>query len=144
MARIAMTTAASGTISLPHVDHVGSLIRPARLMEAWRSCEAGTVSEEELRAIQDECVREVVAVQQEIGLQVVTDGEFRRAAWSRGFLSAVDGFGMERSELTFRDNLAGNFVAADNRDWLARKMTPDQIAEAQRMAREWMEKHPPQ
>lgn len=100
-----MTTAASGTTSLPHVDHVGSLIRPARLMEAWRSCEAGTVSEEELRAIQDECIREVVAVQQEIGLQVVTDGEFRRAAWSRGLLSAVDGFAMERSELTFRDGL---------------------------------------
>jgi 5-methyltetrahydropteroyltriglutamate--homocysteine methyltransferase len=88
---------------LPHADHVGSLIRPPALMEAWRAAEAGTVSEEALRVVQDEAIRAVVAMQESLGLDVVTDGEFRRGGWSRGFLEAVGAFTFQPSKLTFRN-----------------------------------------
>lgn len=88
---------------LPHVDHVGSLIRPPDLMAAWRRWEEGAQTWEELRAVQDEAIRAVVDRQQDIGLTVVTDGEFRRGGWSRGFLDAVGAFTFAPSKLTFRN-----------------------------------------
>ena len=49
------------------------------------------------------CVREVVAMQERIGLQAVTDGEFRRRSWSAGFIDAVEGFGLRDGTLGFRN-----------------------------------------
>ena len=89
--------------AIKHIDHVGSLIRPQELSKAWYAREEDRIPEDELREIQDECIRDIVAEQESIGLDVVTDGEFRRAGWSRGFLSAIEGFGMEASELQFKD-----------------------------------------
>lgn len=86
-----------------HVDHVGSLLRPAALMEAWFAEEDGKITTEALQAVQDEAIRDVVALQEEIGLEYITDGEFRRGGWSRGFLVAVDGFEFQPSKLTFRN-----------------------------------------
>ena len=74
------------------VDHVGSLKRPPDLMQTWRDWEAGKAEFEQLRAIQDHAIRDVISMQEALGLPVVTDGEFRRGGWSRGFLSAVEGF----------------------------------------------------
>ncbi len=88
---------------LPHADHVGSLIRPRALMEAWHAAQDGKGSADELRAVQDEAIRDVVAMQEALGLEVVTDGEFRRGGWSRGFLDAVGAFSFEPSKLTFRN-----------------------------------------
>lgn len=85
------------------VDHVGSLKRPPELMQAWRDWEAGRVGLDALREAQDRVIRDVVAMQQDLGLPVVTDGEFRRGGWSRGFLSAVEGFDFRASRLTFRN-----------------------------------------
>ena len=96
--------AAVGNLNeMPRVDHVGSLIRPDNLIQSWRSWEDGKLPQDELKAVQDECIRAVVALQQDIGLQLVTDGEFRRAGWQRGFMSAVDGFDFERSDFLFKD-----------------------------------------
>lgn len=89
--------------SRPRVDHVGSLIRPPDLVRAWREWEAGDRSADSLKAVQDEAIRDVVRLQEDIGLQVVTDGEFRRGGWSRGFLEAVGAFGFRPSKLTFRN-----------------------------------------
>ena len=55
------------------------------------------------RAVQDECVREVVRFQEALGLPSVTDGEFRRRGWSAGLIDAVEGFGFREGSLGFRD-----------------------------------------
>jgi 5-methyltetrahydropteroyltriglutamate--homocysteine methyltransferase len=85
------------------VDHVGSLKRPADLMQTWRDWEGGKADFEQLRAIQDRAIRDVVGMQEALGLPVVTDGEFRRGGWSRGFLGAVEGFEFRASKLVFRN-----------------------------------------
>lgn len=86
-----------------HVDHVGSLVRPPELMECWRAHEDGKASADELRAVQDAAIRDVVKLQEDCGLAVVTDGEFRRGGWSRGFLEATGAFGFMPSKLIFRN-----------------------------------------
>ena len=75
-----------------HADHVGSLLRPARLLEARAQAAAGEISGVQLRAVEDECIRDVVALQENAGLQVVTDGEFRRTYWHFDFFEGFDGF----------------------------------------------------
>jgi 5-methyltetrahydropteroyltriglutamate--homocysteine methyltransferase len=94
---------ASSRVPTNAVDHVGSLKRPPDLVQTWRDWEAGKVDFDALRDVQDRAIREVVAMQENLGLPVVTDGEFRRGGWSRGFLSAVDGFEFRASKLTFRN-----------------------------------------
>ena len=67
-------------------DHVGSLLRPRRLLQARDDHAAGRISDEELRAVEDDAIRDVVAMQQDVGLQSATDGEFRRASWHMDFI----------------------------------------------------------
>ncbi|HEX2198708.1 MAG TPA: 5-methyltetrahydropteroyltriglutamate--homocysteine S-methyltransferase [Burkholderiales bacterium] len=85
------------------VEHVGSFVRPQRLLEAVRGRKSDKVTASELKRVQDECVREIVAFQESVGLPSVTDGEFRRRSWSAGFIDAVEGFGLRDGTLTFRD-----------------------------------------
>ena len=59
-------------------DQVGSLLRPAELKAAIEGHQQGKVSAQELRAIEDRSIRDVVKLQEETGIPVVTDGEFRR------------------------------------------------------------------
>ncbi|MGH8667819.1 MAG: 5-methyltetrahydropteroyltriglutamate--homocysteine S-methyltransferase [Burkholderiales bacterium] len=94
------------------VEHVGSFVRPQRLLEAVRSHKAGSLDENELGKIQDQAVREVVAFQESLGLPSITDGEFRRRSWSAGFIDAVEGFGLRDGTLTFRDESRVIGVAA--------------------------------
>jgi 5-methyltetrahydropteroyltriglutamate--homocysteine methyltransferase len=84
--------------------HVGSFLRPERLLAAAREARAGTLAAGRFHAVQDESVREVVALQEGLGFRSVTDGEFRRRGWSAGFIDAVDGFGLRESTLGFRDD----------------------------------------
>jgi 5-methyltetrahydropteroyltriglutamate--homocysteine methyltransferase len=86
------------------VDHVGSLKRPPELVQAWRDWEAGNLPFEQLHGVQDKMITEAVAMQERLGLPIVSDGEFRRGGWSRGFLNAVDGFEFRGSKLTFRND----------------------------------------
>ncbi len=72
-------------------DHVGSLLRPAALKAARAQREKGEISAEELKAVEDREIVEVIRKQEEIGLESVTDGEFRRAFWNYDFLSRLDG-----------------------------------------------------
>ena len=72
-------------------DHVGSLLRPLELMRARGEHQAGRLSTEELRGAEDEAIRGVVRMQQEVGLQAVTDGEFRRGSWHMDFLYQIGG-----------------------------------------------------
>jgi 5-methyltetrahydropteroyltriglutamate--homocysteine methyltransferase len=86
------------------VDHVGSLKRPPELVQAWRAWEEGKLPFEQLQRVQDETIRDAVAMQEKLGLPIVTDGEFRRGGWSRGFLNAVEGFEFRGSKLVFRND----------------------------------------
>ena len=71
-------------------DHVGSMIRPENLVAARLGNEAGAVSKEELLRVQHECIREVVKMQKDLGLRVVTDGEFNRQSWQSDFLLKIE------------------------------------------------------
>jgi 5-methyltetrahydropteroyltriglutamate--homocysteine methyltransferase len=86
------------------VDHVGSLKRPPELVQAWRAWEDGKLPMEQLQKVQDDTIRDAVAMQEKLGLPIVTDGEFRRGGWSRGFLNAVEGFEFRGSKLVFRND----------------------------------------
>ena len=72
-------------------DHVGSLLRPKELLQAREGHKAGRVSAAELRQAEDKAIREAVALQEELGLHGVTDGEFRRGSWHMDFLYQVGG-----------------------------------------------------
>jgi 5-methyltetrahydropteroyltriglutamate--homocysteine methyltransferase len=74
-------------------DHVGSFLRPDRLQAARADHAAGTITGEQLRAVEDDAVREVVALQQAVGLRSVTDGEFRRHSWHMDFIYQIGGIG---------------------------------------------------
>jgi 5-methyltetrahydropteroyltriglutamate--homocysteine methyltransferase len=82
-------------------DHVGSLIRPPRLIEARKAAAAGTLTLDALRVIEDDCIREAVAMQERIGLQSITDGEMRRRTFRDLFFESVEGFSKERIDNSF-------------------------------------------
>ena len=72
-------------------DHVGSLLRPPALLEARDKRERGEIDDAQLRAVEDRCIRDVVKMQEDIGLQAVTDGEYRRKLWNVDFVRKFDG-----------------------------------------------------
>jgi 5-methyltetrahydropteroyltriglutamate--homocysteine methyltransferase len=72
-------------------DHVGSLLRPASLLQAREEFAAGKITADELRAVEDTAITEVVRAQEEVGLRTATDGEFRRASWHMDFIYQLGG-----------------------------------------------------
>ncbi len=72
-------------------DHVGSLLRPPDLLRAREEHAEGRIDADELRGIEDEAIRDVVKLQEAVGLRAVTDGEFRRASWHMDFIYQLDG-----------------------------------------------------
>ncbi|HEV7132586.1 MAG TPA: 5-methyltetrahydropteroyltriglutamate--homocysteine S-methyltransferase [Gaiellaceae bacterium] len=83
-------------------DHVGSLLRPAALLKARDDFAAGTIDAAELRAIEDDAIREAVKLQEDAGLQAATDGELRRASWHMDFIYQLDGITKEAGDMTVR------------------------------------------
>jgi len=72
-------------------DHVGSLLRPPELLEAREDQKNGRITAADLRRIEDQAIREVVRRQEDLGLEGITDGEFRRSSWHMDFLYQVGG-----------------------------------------------------
>src|SRR6266550_9477373 len=72
-------------------DHVGSLLRPASLKAAREKRAQGEIGAAELKAVEDREIERVIKKQEEVGLQAVTDGEFRRSWWHLDFLWGLDG-----------------------------------------------------
>ena len=72
-------------------DQVGSLLRPPELVQARARFRKNEITANELKAIEDSCVREAVAKQEAIGLQSITDGEMRRDWWHLDFMTRLDG-----------------------------------------------------
>ena len=72
-------------------DHVGSLLRPPELARARAEHKAGRLSSTDLRKAEDVAIRDVVKMQEELGLAGITDGEFRRSSWHMDFLYQIGG-----------------------------------------------------
>ncbi|MBI3710072.1 MAG: 5-methyltetrahydropteroyltriglutamate--homocysteine S-methyltransferase [Proteobacteria bacterium] len=72
-------------------DHVGSLLRPKEVLQARDGHKQGRISSAKLRTIEDEAIRQAVKMQEDLGLQAVTDGEMRRGSWHMDFLYQVGG-----------------------------------------------------
>ncbi|MBV9804805.1 MAG: 5-methyltetrahydropteroyltriglutamate--homocysteine S-methyltransferase [Solirubrobacterales bacterium] len=89
----AETPSAGGRRTTPpfRADHVGSLLRPRSLLQAREEFAAGRLSAEDLRALEDDAIRDVVQLQRDVGLQSATDGEFRRASWHMDFIYQLGG-----------------------------------------------------
>ena len=81
-------------------DHVGSLLRPQSVLRARDDAAAGRISPSQLRAIEDDAIRDVVTMQEDVGLQAATDGEFRRGSWHMDFIYQLGGVG--KSDETLR------------------------------------------
>ncbi|WEG11137.1 5-methyltetrahydropteroyltriglutamate--homocysteine S-methyltransferase [Pullulanibacillus sp. KACC 23026] len=80
------------TVKAPFkADHVGSLLRPASIHKARKDYSEGTITAEELRQIEDQEIKRIVDKQIEVGLQSVTDGEFRRSWWHLDFMWGLEG-----------------------------------------------------
>jgi 5-methyltetrahydropteroyltriglutamate--homocysteine methyltransferase len=83
-------------------DHVGSLLRPRHVLQARGDLAAGKIDAAELRSIEDEAIREAVKLQENVGLQSATDGEFRRASWHMDFIYQLDGVTKEAGEIAVK------------------------------------------
>ena len=79
-------------------DHVGSLLRPQELHEARARHRKGEIDAAALKAVQDRCIKEVIALQESIGLQAITDGEFRRDFWHIDFIHGFDGVDLTQNK----------------------------------------------
>jgi 5-methyltetrahydropteroyltriglutamate--homocysteine methyltransferase len=77
-------------------------LRPKRLLDARDEHAAGRIDDDELRAIEDEAIREAVGMQEEVGLQSATDGEFRRASWHMDFIYQLDGITKEAGHISVK------------------------------------------
>jgi 5-methyltetrahydropteroyltriglutamate--homocysteine methyltransferase len=83
-------------------DHVGSLLRPQRLLAARDDFAAGRIDAATLRGIEDEAIAGIVAMQEDAGLQSATDGEFRRASWHMDFIYQLGGITKAPGNLAVR------------------------------------------
>ena len=87
-------------------DVVGSLLRPANLKEAWRANASGALDDDGLRAAEDRAIREAVALQESLGLDVLTDGEFRRLNFQDSFGHAVAGYQVGPQDIGWHEQRA--------------------------------------
>jgi 5-methyltetrahydropteroyltriglutamate--homocysteine methyltransferase len=88
---------------LSHADHIGSLLRPKKLREAFRAHSMGQIPEDAFREVQGEAIRDVVKFQEDCGLEVVTDGEFRRISYWEKFVRLTEGLEVRDAVFTFHD-----------------------------------------
>ncbi len=99
-------------------DHVGSFLRPERLKDARNKAGreldstatlegGGGMSPEKLRAIEDECIFDLVKFQEDVGLKSITDGEFRRGSWAYDAASRIDGVELKRQKGVYEAAFAG-------------------------------------
>jgi 5-methyltetrahydropteroyltriglutamate--homocysteine methyltransferase len=72
-------------------DHVGSLLRPSAVHEARARAAAGEITPAQLRAVEDDAIADAVRMQEQVGLQSATDGEFRRQSWHMDFILRLEG-----------------------------------------------------
>jgi len=79
------------------IDHIGSLVRPAKLKDAFARYDRGQAAPEELAGAQDDAIRDVIQKQEAHGLPIITDGEFRRHSFQESFSECVAGFDVPKN-----------------------------------------------
>ncbi|MGQ0652467.1 MAG: 5-methyltetrahydropteroyltriglutamate--homocysteine S-methyltransferase, partial [Betaproteobacteria bacterium] len=84
-------------------DHIGSLLRPKALREAFRRHASNEMSDADFRAVQDQAIRDVIRLQEDCGLEVVTDGEFRRISYWEKFVRLTQGLVVKNAVFKFHD-----------------------------------------
>lgn len=99
-----MTAQVLTDLNLMRVDQVGSLLRPAKLKEAFAKYGQGGIGEEDLRQAQDQAIREVIAAQEAHHLPVVTDGEYRRLNFMESFYGVAGFEGLHRWDALVRSD----------------------------------------
>ncbi|MBL8384462.1 MAG: 5-methyltetrahydropteroyltriglutamate--homocysteine S-methyltransferase [Burkholderiales bacterium] len=113
-------------------DHVGSLLRPEALREAFKRRARRQIDDAEFGAIQDAAIRDALRLQEDVGLEVATDGEFRRGSYWGHWVDKVEGFGIRTAAFRFHDDHGheAEFTAADVRGPLrrARGISTDEFA----------------
>jgi len=87
-------------VQVCRADHIGSLLRPKKLRDAYKAAAAGRMAAADFDAVLDDSIRAAIRMQEDAGLDAVTDGEFRRRSWFAGFVDAVDG--LEHRDTEFR------------------------------------------
>jgi len=99
-------------------DHIGSLLRPQKLRQAFRRHASNELSDDAFRVAQDDAIREVLKLQEDCGLEVVTDGEFRRISYWEKFVRLTRGLVVKDAVFKFHDehghesDFTAPFVAA--------------------------------
>lgn len=88
-------------------DHVGSFLRPPALLQARAARAEGRLAPEELSALEDRAILDVLALQRQVGVDVYTDGELRRAGWMTDVIDAVEGFVPDKVEIRWRGEGGG-------------------------------------
>ncbi len=96
-------------------QHIGSLLRPAELTRNFRKHQAGEISDDDFREVQDSAIRDVIQLQESIGLEVVTDGEFRRSSYWAHWVESINGLDVAPALFKFHDEsgIEQEFFAAD-------------------------------
>lgn len=103
-------------------DVVGSFLRPAKLKEARADFEQGKITADELKAVEDKAIIDLVEKQKKAGLKVITDGEFRRATWHLDFMWGFNGVEHKKTEKGVQFH--GEPALIDD-TWLSDKITVD-------------------
>lgn len=85
-------------------DHIGSLLRPRALRDAFRRHATGALDDAAFRRVQDDAIREAVKLQEDCGLQVATDGEFRRISYWEKFVRLTEGLVVKEALFRFHDD----------------------------------------
>ena len=91
------------TIPPFRADHVGSLLRPKSINDAFKSYKEGSIDRDGVIAVENAAIKDAIELQRDIGLKLVTDGEFRRASYWSTFVDRVNGFEIADSNFTFHD-----------------------------------------
>ena len=92
-------------------DHIGSLLRPKKLREAFRAHSEKKLGDAAFRAAQDEAVRDVIRLQRDCGLGVLTDGEFRRISYWEKFVRLTKGLEVRDAAFTFSRTAGSQSIA---------------------------------
>ncbi len=112
-----------------HADHVGSLLRPARLTAAHRLLREANLSATEFASAQESAIREVVQLQEQVGLESITDGEFRRASYWSHFVDAIEGMAVRNALFVFRDDRGTQQFTAPQTTAKLRRKRPISVEE---------------
>ena len=85
-------------------EHIGSLLRPQELKDAYAAHGAGRIGDAALKEVEDRHIKDAIALQESVGLQSITDGEYRRIIYWGHFPKAVSGFTDMEAPLPFKDD----------------------------------------